>query len=215
MNEGWASYWHYQIMSNLDLPPDLRIEFMVHHNQVLRPHPGGLNPYHLGFTIWDHIYRSHEGDDPPDHRRQSAGKDAIFQVRESDRDSSFLRRFLDEALCRKLGLFEYGTNKNDHVVTEVADDAGWQQIRETLVRSVGMGSVPVIKVVDGDHDGRRNLRLVHEYDGRELELEQAEKTVGYAYRLWGRTVLLETTVAGKSVRLSYDDDGFAIRALDD
>ena len=57
MNEGWASYWHYQIMTHLGLPPDLSIEFMVHHNQVLRSTPGGLNPYRLGYAIWSRIYR--------------------------------------------------------------------------------------------------------------------------------------------------------------
>ncbi len=209
MNEGWASYWHYQIMTNLDLPPELRLEFMVHHNQVLRPHSGGLNPYHLGFTMWDHIYKSHEGIEPADHRNATAGKDAIFQARESERDSSFLRRFLTEELCQRLGLFEYGTNRNDYVVTEIADDIGWRQIRESLVTSVGMGSIPVIKVVDGDHEGKRNMLLSHSYDGRELEMGQAEKTLGYTFRLWGRAVSLDTNIAGEEVRLTYDDDGFA------
>jgi stage V sporulation protein R len=209
MNEGWASYWHYQIMTHLDLPPDLRLEFMVHHNQVLRPHPGGLNPYHLGFTIWDYIYKSYEGEEEADHRHQTDGKDAIFQARESERDSSFLRRFLDEPLCQRLGLFEYATNKNDYVVTEVADDVGWRQIRDSLVASVGMGSIPVIKVSDGDHEGKRSMLLTHENEGRELEVEQTEKTLGYTYRLWGRAVSLDTTLSGKDVRLTYDEDGFS------
>jgi stage V sporulation protein R len=209
MNEGWASYWHYQIMSNLELPPELRLEFMVHHNQVLRPHPGELNPYHLGFTIWDYIYKSYEGDEPADHRKDTAGRDAIYQARESERDSSFLRRFLNDDLCRRLGLFEFGTNKNDYVVTEIADEQGWQQIREALVTSVGMGSIPIIKVIDGDHEGKRHILLGHSFDGRELELGQAEKTLGYTYRLWGRSVSLDTTINGKDMRLSYDEEGFA------
>ena len=57
MNEGWASYWHYKMIRTLDLPEGLHLEFIVRHNQVLRPTPGGLNPYHLGFIVWHDIER--------------------------------------------------------------------------------------------------------------------------------------------------------------
>ena len=63
MNEGWASYWHHKIMNALDLPQGLHLEFLVKHNQVLTPTPGGLNPYHLGFVLWHDIERRwNEGD---------------------------------------------------------------------------------------------------------------------------------------------------------
>jgi len=214
MNEGWASYWHYQIMTHLELPPAMRIEFMVNHNQVLQPHPGGLNPYHLGFTVWNHIYKTVEGDEPPDHAHRTAGRDALFHARESERDRSFLRRFLDEDLIRKLGMFEYDVKKGDYVVSEVADEQGWEQIKETLIASVGMGSIPVIKVEDADFEGNRTLLLKHEYDGRELQMEHAEKTLAYARRLWGRTVALDTLMGDKPTLLVYDDDGLSTKARD-
>ena len=37
MNEGWASYWHHKILNNLELSHGLQLEFIVRHNQVLRP----------------------------------------------------------------------------------------------------------------------------------------------------------------------------------
>ena len=209
MNEGWASYWHYQIMSNVGLPPDMRIEFMVHHNQVLRPHPGSLNPYHLGFTIWNAIYESQEGSDAaPDHRKKTAGREALYAARESDRDASFLRRFLDERLARKLGLFQYEEKKNEYVVSEVADAQGWEKIKATLIAGVGMASIPVIRIVDADHEGKRGLRLEHAFDGRELELTSAEKTLEHAYKLWRRDITLETSLSGQAVTLQYGENGF-------
>src|SRR5205085_135518 len=57
MNEGWASYWHHKILNELGLAQGLHLEFIVRHNQVLRPTPGGLNPYHLGFIMWHDIER--------------------------------------------------------------------------------------------------------------------------------------------------------------
>ena len=213
MNEGWASYWHYQIMTHLDLPASMSLEFMVHHNQVLRPAPGGLNPYHLGFAVWNAIYRSHEGDAPPDHSRRTAGRDALFAAREIDRDVSFLRRFLDEPLMRKLGLFEYTPRKNEYVVSEIADEEGWERTRDTLLRTVGMAAIPVIKVEDADFAGSRTLLLRHYHDGRDLDLANAERTLEHAFRLWGRPVLLESVIDGKSLTLSYDDSGFGSKAV--
>ena len=46
MNEGWASHWHHRIMMSIDLPQELVLEFLVRHNQVICPHPGGLNRVH-------------------------------------------------------------------------------------------------------------------------------------------------------------------------
>ena len=85
--------------------------------------------------------------------------------------------------------------------------------KETLLRSVGMTAIPVIKVEDADFAGSRTLLLRHYHDGRDLELANGEKTLEHAFRLWGRPVLLETVIDGKALTLSYDDTGFATKAV--
>jgi stage V sporulation protein R len=217
MNEGWASYWHKRILDSLELPQDLHLEFIVRHNQVVRPFLGGLNPYHLGLRVWEDIYRRYEnpsaeealaaGPQPP------RGNDKLFEVREIDRDASFLRRNLTENLIRELNLFEYQSRGEDLVVSRVADDDGWHDVKETLLRNVGMSGVPVIKVVDADLGHQRTLLLVHEHDGRDLQVEYAEKTLAYVHRLWRRNVALETLVNDKKVLLTFGEHGFASKQL--
>ena len=51
MNEGWASFWHYTILKELDLPEGLHFEFLKRHNDVIAPAIGGINPYYIGFKI--------------------------------------------------------------------------------------------------------------------------------------------------------------------
>ncbi|HEX2225783.1 MAG TPA: SpoVR family protein, partial [Candidatus Binatia bacterium] len=68
MNEGWASFWHKRILEELDLPQSLHLEFIVRHTQVLRPHPGGLNPYHVGMKIWEDIERRWKHPDPEEEK---------------------------------------------------------------------------------------------------------------------------------------------------
>jgi stage V sporulation protein R len=224
MNEGWASYWHHKIMNELKLPQELHLEFIVRHNQVLRPTPGGLNPYHLGFVMWHDIERRwNEGDTgrefsddtPPADietmdERDTPGRKKIFQIRESDRDSSFLRRFLTVDIMRELELFQHEKRGKERIITKVSDEEHWQQVKETLIKNVGTGNIPVIKIIDADFGKRRTLHLQHYHDGRDLQLEYAEHTMRHLQALWGREVVLETTVNGKKSLLKLDDDELKI-----
>jgi stage V sporulation protein R len=218
MNEGWATFWHKRILENLDLPEDLRLEFIVRHNQVVRPFSGELNPYHLGLAIWLDIFcRCNDID--PEHTselgdlNETLSTDKIFEVREADRDSSFLRRHLHEALIRKLNLFEYEFKGERKVVSHIGDNEGWGSIKETLLKNVGMNSVPVIKVEDSDYGRNHSLYLVHYHDGRDLELEYAEKTLGYMSRLWHGEVVMETVLDETKYLLIYSDGEFSTKSL--
>ncbi len=201
INEGWASYWHRTIMNSLDLPHDIQLEFLVRHNQVVRPIPGDINPYHLGLKLWDAI-------------EEKDGREAMFPVREVDRDVSFLRRFLTPEILRDLDLFEYEKRGDEYIVSNVADEEHWQTVKETLIRGTGMGRIPRIRVIDADFGGIRTLLLDHEFDGRELDAGYAEKTIKHLFALWGRDVMLETRFNGEAVTLIYDGDSFTQRKGD-
>jgi stage V sporulation protein R len=217
MNEGWASYWHKQIVESLALEQGLHLEFIVRHNQVLRPAPGSINPYHLGFKIWEDLYRRHTSPTPEEIKKHGAptksGKEKIFEAREVERDSSFLRRYLTEELMRELDMFEYEARGDELVIDKVSDKDGWKAVKETLIRNVGAGSIPVIKVEDADFGQNRTLYLKHYHDGRDLQLEYAEKTLAFVQRLWGHESVLETTLQGKRSLLCYNERGFSMRAL--
>ena len=140
---------------------------------------------------------------PPESGRKT-GQEILFQVRETDRDASFLRRFLTPAVMRELDLFQHESPKsadNERVVTKTSSPEHWRAVKDTLIRSVGVGSLPVIKVEDSNHSGNASLLLRHYHDGRDLELGSAEKTLAHVRRLWSNPVVLETQLEGKSVRL--------------
>lgn len=192
MNEGWASFWHYKILNHLNLPQSLHLEFIKRHNQVIASHPGTLNPYHLGFKLFTKLDRD------TDDKRQ------IFKIREQERDVSFLRRYLDEEMCRELHLFEFVKENRDYVVSEVSDEPGWEKIRDTLVMNVGMNGIPVIKVKE---IGTGNiLYLDHEWDGRQLLQDYAHQTLKYMARLWGNKVRLRTQSVGPFKLLESDGE---------
>jgi stage V sporulation protein R len=217
MNEGWASFWHKRILEALDLPQGLKIEFLIRHTQVLSPTPGGLNPYYIGMKVWEDIEQRWSHPDREEEKRPGAKKksaaEKLFEVREVERDSSFLRRYLTEELVRELNLFEYQSRGNEKVISRVADEDNWQSIKDTLIQNVGTGTIPVIKVEDADYNNNRGLFIKHGHDGRDLQLEYAEKTLQYLRQLWGREVILETTVNDKKSLLCFSDDKLTIKPV--
>ncbi|MGE5217747.1 MAG: SpoVR family protein [Chloroflexota bacterium] len=215
MNEGWASFWHKRIVEALELPQGLHMEFLIRHTQVLRPSPGSLNPYHVGMKVWEDIEK--RWDNPTAEEvsefgpRRKIGREKLFEAREVERDASFLRRYLTEELIRELNLFEYKSRGNEQVVSRVADEDNWRQIKETLIQNVGTATIPVIKVEDSGYLNNRTLLLKHHHDGRDLQLEYAEKTLKYVQQLWGRDVVMETVVDEHKAFLSFSDGKFAVK----
>ncbi len=216
INEGWASYWHKKILDNLHLPQDMQMEFMVRHNQVLRPIPRSLNPYHLGFKIFEDIVR--RWDEPSDQERETFNREGgeglskILQVRETDRDESFIRQYLTRELMDQLDLYQHEDLGGDRVVTKVASEEDWKQLKETIIANTGLNSMPVIKVWDADYDGYGRLLLVHEFDGRELDRDYARHTLRHVRRLWGKTVILESRADSRKVQMICEaDDKFEVR----
>jgi len=217
MNEGWASFWHKRILEALDLPQGLRLEFFVRHTQVLSPTPGGINPYYVGMKVWEDIEKRWTHPSPEEVKefgpKKETASEKLIEVREVERDSSFLRRYLTEELIRELNLFEYQSRGNEKVVSRVADQENWQAIKDTLLQNVGTGTIPVIKVEDADYNNNRSLFLKHYHDGRDLQIEYAEKTLQYLRQLWGRDVVLETVVNDKKSLLCYSEDKLAIKPV--
>jgi stage V sporulation protein R len=54
---------------------------------------------------------------------------------------------------------------------------------------------------------------VHDHDGRDLQLDYAEKTLSFIHRLWHRDVALETVVDGSRTLMRFSGDGLATKAL--
>ncbi|MCS6886430.1 MAG: SpoVR family protein [Blastocatellia bacterium] len=195
MNEGWASYWHARIMRELDLDTKDHLEFAELHSSVVSPHKNQLNPYYLGYKIFEDIER--RWNEPTKEEREKYGRKGgegrakIFEVRELDNDISFLRNYLTRELCEELDLFVYQlVDEEDWKIT----DKNWQKVRDTLVSNMTNFGFPYIEVVDDDYNRNRELFLRHRYEGVELDIPYAKKVLEYVYKLWGRTVHLETVV---------------------
>jgi stage V sporulation protein R len=199
------SFWHSRIMRDLDLTDNEHLEFAELHSGVVSPHKGQLNPYYLGYKIFEAIER--RWDNPSQDEREKfgrvggEGRAKIFEVRELENDVSFLRNYLTEELCEELDLFVYElVEEEEWTITEKR----WERVRDQLVSNMTNFGFPYIEVADGDYNNNRELYLRHAYEGAELDGRYARKALEHVYTLWGRPVHLETVVDDERLVMHYD-----------
>ena len=124
--------------------------------------------------------------------KERHGMEECFLAREVHHDVSFIRQYLTQEDCEDLNLFSYGLIKNDYIINEVSDDDGWKKIKNSLISNIGSNTIPII-YVESIEEGNV-LTLHHEHDGRDLELEYAERVVDHLTTLWGDVVKLITII---------------------
>lgn len=192
MNEGWASYWHARLLRDADfLPSDLYVSAIKAHSDVVRPFAGdhqlslSINPYHLGFSIWEDIIERH-------------GLPKARQVRNDEDDFGFVRNYLTAELAEKLDLFVY---ESDHEGGIRIAEKDVHAIREAILAPKFNYGAPRVSVSALHVDG--SLELVHDYrgDGRGLDIVRAERVLDYVSRIWRRPVSLQTVGSSGNPRV--------------
>ena len=172
---------HEKIVAALGIPDDYYLSFIRLHNQVVRPHLGRVNPYHLGYKIFKDIEKKH-------------GFRECLRARETHNDETFIKAYLTEELCRELNLFSYSFNQKQgyNEITDVSGEETWRTVRDDLIKNIGLNTVPVVVVKELTPEGC--LILEHEHDGRDLELSEANKVFEHINDLWHGDVKFTTVI---------------------
>lgn len=184
MNEGWASYWHARLLREADfLSQKDYVDMIKTHSDVVRPYATGkqkalaVNPYHLGFSMWEKIVEEH-------------GLEKAFEIRAADDDFSFIRNHLDEDLAEELELFRYQTGESGEVRIVEADI---DELRESILAPKYNFGTPMVLATHVGVDGSLELLHDNETDSRGLDLKRAKRVLEYIHRVWRRPITLTTT----------------------
>ncbi len=210
MNEGCATYVHYQIMQRLleqgQISEGAYFEFLHSHtNVVAQPDFDdrryyGINPYALGFAMMKDIERICMNPSSEDRQwfPEIAGNDnpteTLKDIWANYRDESFVSQFLSPQIIRKLGLFLVVDDhkEKDLAVNAIHNERGYLKVRRALARHYDVSRHdPDIQIVDVDLEGDRRLELRHQVvDGITLEEDDTERVLQHLANLWGYEVYL-------------------------
>ena len=194
MNEGWASYWHARLLREADfLPQSAYVDAIKCHSDVVRPTASGanvalsVNPYHLGFSIWESIIKG-------------KGLDYARKIMTEDDDFAFVRNHLTADLAAELELFRYKGPANGTLTVQELDLAGLHDAM--LAPKYGFGA-PTVSAVQVHVDGKLELLHDHVTDGRGLDPDKGRKVLEYIARVWRRPVTVTTVDSdNRSVAIS-------------
>jgi stage V sporulation protein R len=196
MNEGWASYWHARLLREADfIPEETYLDAIKCHSDVVRPVASGeqvalsINPYHLGFTLWEDIVKK-------------SGMEAARRVMREDDDCSFVRNYLTREIAQEMGLFRYQRQQNGPVKVVAADI---DELHESLLLDKYNFGAPRVSVGEVRNDATMILQHDSQLDGRGLDAERGQKVLEYIKRVWRRPVILKTVDANaKTVEFSSE-----------
>jgi spore cortex formation protein SpoVR/YcgB (stage V sporulation) len=220
MNEGCATFVHYEIINRLyergQLTDGTMLEFLHSHSSVIFQPAfndrrfSGLNPYALGFAMMSDIKRICL--EPTEEDREwfpeiAGCNDWMGTLRQAwaeFRDESFVLQYLSPKLMRDFRLFAVSDDAKDAAmrVASIHDEQGYRDVRRRLARHYDVAAQdPDLQVTDADLSGSRRLVLTHHVrNGILLEKAEAERTLQYLAQLWGYRVKLIETEEGRTLK---------------
>ena len=210
MNEGWACFWHYNILNELydrgKVTDGFMMEFLQSHTNVVNqppfdsPYYSGINPYALGYAMMTDIRRICENPDDEDREwfPDIAGSDwhetLDFAMR-NFKDESFVSQFLSPRLIRDFKLFSILDDEDRDAleVSSIHNESGYRHIRQTLSNQYNLSmNEPNIQVYDVDLRGDRALTLRYQPHNQIPLGDTRQEVLKHLHRLWGFTVKIET-----------------------
>ena len=211
MNEGCATFVHYEILNRLHerglVTDGAFLEAMHSHtNVILQPEfddrrYNGINPYALGFAMMQDIKRICTQPTPEDRVSMPAfagNQDPWGTLREAwanYRDESFVLQFLSPKIMRQFRLFKVldEASQDALVVDAIHDERGYREIRSALAKHYDLArQEPDIQVVDLDLAGDRRLELRHAvHDGVLLDEPTCKSVLEHLSTLWHYGIVLE------------------------
>ena len=211
MNEGCATFVHYEVMTRLHekglINDGTFLEALHSHTSVIfqpdfdDPRYHGVNPYALGFAMMRDIKRiclEPSGEDRewfPDIAGNGDPYGTLRHAWANYRDESFVLQYLSPRLIREFRLFKVLDEESADalVVDAIHDERGYREIRRALARHYDLARhEPDIQIRDVDLEGDRCLVLSHAvHDGVLLDEPSAKAVLEQLGELWRYGIRLE------------------------
>ncbi len=133
---------------------------------------------------------------------RTAGWNRMFEIRESHNDVTFLDAFLTDEFVEENDYFTYEYTHTTEDFRVTSTDAA--DVKKKLMLQFTNFGKPTVAVHDGNFRNRNELLVVHHYNGVQLDVRDAKRTLERIFELWGRPVALKT------IRKEFDDNDLEV-----
>lgn len=225
MNEGWASYWHSEIMTRHILNDSEIIDFADHHSGTMAMAPNGYNPYKVGIELmrdiedrWNKGRFGREWEQCDDikerknwDRKTGLGREKIFEVRKIYNDVTFIDEFLTEEFCVRNKMFVYKFNKKTNRFE--VDTKDFKAIKAMLLFRMTNFGQPIIRIEDANFENRGELLLQHLHEGIDMQPDFMSETLKNVFKMWKRPVNLVTAMEQEAQLYRFDGKEYSTHKL--
>ena len=210
MNEGWATYWHFELFLNDDRIRGHEADFAVINSFVTALPKLGMNPYAIGWRLFQFIeeqaekgrlgYQFEKVLDREERRnydrKTGRGRDYIFGLRRNMCDFNFINTFVDQDFCDRHNLVIIGERINSRRMTReyYIKSRKYTDYRDMILNRL---IHPPHVTVCPERTKDDNLFLVHHFEEKQLVPEFIENVMIGIEFLWGGQVRLETHLVKK------------------
>ncbi len=218
MNEGWATFWHYTLLHSLYdeklVNEGFMLEFLSSHTNVVAqpsfdsPYYNGINPYALGFNMFQDIKRICQEPTAEDKEwfPDIAGSDwlkTLHFAMQNFKDESFIQQYLSPKLIRDFKLFSLYDDERapKYLVDAIHNEKGYRTIRDNLSQQYDLSyREPNIQAWSVDLTGDRSLTLRHTMQDNIPLSDDCAEVMKHLHTLWGFDIHLETYSEGKRIK---------------
>lgn len=221
MNEGWATFWHHKLMN--DCPELVNEAETTDISKMMAgveaPNPNGVNPYQVGYAIFQNIYKRAAyglddfntefkpnkviryedlNDRLKNHQpNDKAGLDKVLEVRKYYNDVEFIRQFFTPEVAEELGMVitkekeEWDSRQGRRVTVKYVESDDFKQVKDQIL-SMHQNVFPTLNLVNANHNNQGELLLKHENPVQDLDLQDTKYTMGVLNEFWGHPVNIDT-----------------------
>lgn len=223
INEGFATFTHYNIMNKLYddklVDEGFLMEVLASHcNVIFQPSfdskfYSGINPYALGFAIFNDVKRMclEPNREDETYFPEIVGKnwiDVTKDIMYNYRDDNFIMQFLSPKVMRDFGFFSIERDsKKDYLnVSDIHDDEGYRRIKNALSLNHDVNlKIPNLEVIEVDIYGDRQITIKHDaYNEVLLNDQSVKSTIAHIANIWGFNVeIVSVEPVSEKVLKSY------------
>lgn len=208
LHEGWATFIEFMVFNELynqgHIDEGGYMEFLRDHSNVIyqpgydsKYFSGSLNPYSVGFYIFQDLYRMTHSPTAKDLKEypeicNTRWQDSLMEIVKNYSDPDFIARYLTDGVINEMKLFSFESDAENQKVTITGTAHHHDTIRDILSDElITYNRIPRLEITGLNSSLERLELTAYVTPGKDIDSDSV-RTIGYyIYLIWGAEVFID------------------------